>query len=85
MPIKENPFGVGYSGGTFVSKDGRCACCGLPFVTRVRSTETELPANCESCASHHHEDGEASDRTIERLLRAATRQQPHTPRPVLHH
>jgi hypothetical protein len=32
MPIKENPFGVGYSGGTFVSKDGRCA--DVPHISR---------------------------------------------------
>ena len=68
MPIKENPFGVGYSGGAFVDKEGRCVCCGLPFVTHMRSTETEPPANCENCASHHQEDEETSGKTIERLL-----------------
>lgn len=65
MSLKDNPYGVGYSGATAVMKDGRCVCCALPFSFRSWSTEP-APATCPNCESH--QDTDDSDRTTERLL-----------------
>ena len=54
MPIRNNPFGVGFSGEEkWVEGELRCQCCALPFAVRYNSADPAPPTWCPQCVDHH--------------------------------
>lgn len=66
MPIKQNPFGVGFSGDNWTNKAGRCECCTLPFSATVHAQEP-VPRWCPECRGHYAVQDESVERKVERL------------------
>lgn len=68
MPIRNNPFGVGFSGqDKWVEGELRCQCCALPFPARYNSADPTPPTWCTQCVEHHPAPGEPLP---QRLVRA---------------
>lgn len=66
MAIKDNPFGVGHSGGDLIERSGRCHCCDLPFKAKIRES-ADFPRWCEECRHHYPVSGEDLTRALNRL------------------
>lgn len=76
MAIKDNPFGVGHSGGDFVERLGRCGCCDLAFKAQVRES-ADFPRWCEECRHHYPLPDEDVHRENGRLLEHESRLREH--------
>lgn len=67
MPgIVKNPYGVGASGGQPGVRDTYCGCCSLKFTWTGTSREPALQW-CPDCATHYPQEGESTERELERL------------------
>ena len=62
MGIKDNPYGVGYSGEWAIETKRTCDCCRIEFLWKgTRETLSQMPV-CRLCEAH-------SDETLDQELR----------------
>ncbi len=67
MPIKKNPYNVGYSGeDAWRDVPTACTCCLLPVTFRVNRADDDGRRVCVRCTPHEPLEGETPERRAER-------------------
>ncbi|WP_168582369.1 hypothetical protein [Gephyromycinifex aptenodytis] len=75
MTIKQNPYGVGYSGETVGQFPATCMCCHFEFAWTGPAARRDEPHTCPPCEAHTRgpqpeRDREHAKRAVDLLRRA---------------